>query len=313
MTKFYRERHQVDWLGYQELAKGVKLLGCQRFVDADVLELDETFKLACLGQPPGLSNFQYRCIVKETWFDIFVEREFGSIITGTAHISAVFLLRQVVGEASWPVDNGYWKALTAKIDAALRAWPTMSGQDAPPLGVTFFDARTEYWREKNLDVRVNDWSYRLKIGRPLSLHAAPPSQRWKSVEIESANGLPIDPKRLARATARVRDDGVRLIRVPKPRGPLNDGPDTFFYSDHSIQFEFSADRRFSRGIVSDTWAANFFDRQRRAPLLDPERQREVMEIIAEALYAWPPEPEDDDETPVNRVVFIDVDDAKTAI
>ena len=38
-----------------------------------------------------------------------------------------------------------------------------------------------------------------------------------------------------------------------------------------------------------------------------------MEIIAEALYAWPPEPEDDDETPVNRVVFIDVDDAKTAI
>jgi hypothetical protein len=314
MTKFYREKHNVEWAAeYREIAKGVKMFSGRQTlvdVDADVLELDEKFKLARLGKQQSIAGLYYRFIVDRSYFDINVCRDIQGVMTGTALVFARFRRGQFVGEETWPVDHDYWKALASKIDAALRAWPTPSVQDAPPLGVMFFQVHTDVWHEKNLQSGdfVNDWGYRLKLGRSLSLRAAPPSKRWKSAAIENPNGLLMDTNffAVARAMARVRDDGVQLIRIPTLRGPQNDGPDTFLYSDRSYQFEFSADHRLSTGIVTDTWVANFFDGHRRAPALDPERRSEIMEIIAEALYAWPPEQEDEDETPVNRVVFIDV-------
>ena len=85
------------------------------------------------------------------------------------------------------------------------------------------------------------------------------------------------------------------------------------YIEQDITFDFTAERRFSLLIATDTWEVRV-DPPGRDGLSEVKRVRlgaakcrEIIVNIEEALFAWIPEPGETEErkVPVNRVVFVD--------
>jgi hypothetical protein len=111
----------------------------------------------------------------------------------------------------------------------------------------------------------------------------------------------------------IRDDGVQVIRIATRRGPADDGPDMYRYIEQGFAFDFTAERRFSLLVVTDTWEVRL-DPPGRDGLsagkqagLGAGRRREIVGNIEEALFAWTPAPGETEvrKVPVNRVVFLD--------
>lgn len=85
------------------------------------------------------------------------------------------------------------------------------------------------------------------------------------------------------------------------------------YVDRDVTFEFSAERRLSITLVTDTWEVRL-DPLRKSGLSSELRARlgaarcaAIIANIEEALYAWPLEKGYLQKVPVNRVVFLDAD------
>jgi hypothetical protein len=309
MFRLCRERHARR---VASLSKDRKIEFTEVWIDAEVLCRDDGFKLIQIDKQVG-SGVHFRYAKGDIVFDFTANREhWGGATTGTYGI----LLHLTADQCEkWPRDRSKVQEIAADIDAALRAWPTPSGQESIPIGVISFFVRI-VGQESGIP-RLPD--YRLTFGRPVVLRDVPTTIRWQpqtishrvpliSVPLGSHHGEIVKD-----CEALIRDDGVRLIRFKSWRGPENDGNDQFNFSDRDISFDFKAERRLSRALVSDTWEVQLdppgvkgLSPALRAQL-GAERCTEIVQSIEEALYAWPPEEGlgDSGKIPVNRVVFLD--------
>lgn len=283
-----------------------------QFVDvpvlAEVLSRDDGMKLICLGRRKGIKGPYYRYVKGETVFEFVADRaHWGGTVTDTYSVVFDFRRGQNLEDRTWPLQRAVVEVIAADIDGSLRAWPTPAGHPHIPVGVVCF---LILGSGTGPGIPGDDAWYELKFGHPVALRQTPPSSRWH---------LRIMP---LRARGRegiwdhqvlVRDDGVQLIRRNTLRGPTDDGPDGHDYVDRDVTFEFSAERRLSITLVTDTWEVRL-DPLRKSGLSSELRARlgaarcaAIIANIEEALYAWPLEKGYLQKVPVNRVVFLDAD------
>ena len=158
------------------------------------------------------------------------------------------------------------------------------------------------------------YRYTFALGRPVRTRHASPSPRWQLRTVSySPKHLPNREGEARDHNALVRDDGVQLIRIRTLKGPADDGPDSYRYGDRGVSFDFMAERRVGRGVVTDTWKVQLDPRRRRlnglsSDLRDKQGATKVAEIVGnieEARYAWPYDRGNDYETPIKCVVFLD--------
>jgi hypothetical protein len=207
----------------------------------------------------------------------------------------------MLGKDVWPIERAKFEAIAADIDTGLRAWPAPKSDEPRPIGVVHFSFGSALSECKSA------------IGQPLALRKDPPSTRWtkRNVPFPSSEWRLTDSK--SDCASLFRDDGIQLIRIRTLRGPENDGPDRYLYVADGLSFTFTAERRLSTLIVTDTWEVdlnspyhNGLSAAKRAEL-GAARCEEIARNIEEALFAWPPERYEklEQEVPVNRVIFLD--------
>jgi hypothetical protein len=293
-----------------QLQFGNKIVEVQetiKWVDADVLCRDDGLKLICLGHVDPLASNAvptFRYMKDSISFDFAIGRALWCGVTTGACSSYLPLDIRVFGGVV--PERAQLMALTADIDAALRAWPVPMATDDLPLGVSYFfvtiDDRSD---GKFSRVFTGEFAH----GQPLR-RARQISARWRPERVAHPDQTSI--RRLWQTPDRmslVREDGVRLIRIPTERGPGNDGPDGFRYVDRDVAFDFDADYRFTLAHATDTWGVVLdppglqgLSMALRAQL-GPERCAEIAGHIEEAFYAWPIEKGHVVDMPINRVVF----------
>lgn len=312
MFQFRHERHShTDWIIENRQIKTTEVT-----LDAEVLARDDGFKLIRLGRKGRLDGY-FRYEKSGISFEFHANRAHpGGTITGTYSVSLEFKRGQKLGDAVWPVPRSKVEEIAADIYAALCAWPTPTQLENIPVGVvSFFVFTFGAVPGSNPDATSdNDTKYSFNLGHPMTLRRVPPSTRWQRRIIAYRGGDKWrGPDVVRDREALIRDDGIRLIRFRTLKGPADDGPDMYRYVEGDISFDFYAERRMGRSLMTDTWEVELDPdpRHRVAGLsselrsrLGPERCSEVVENIEEALYAWP-QWGYEYETPVNRVIFLD--------
>jgi hypothetical protein len=301
MVELRRERHTFPSMRVDERGK---LVPADITVDAEVLNHERGFRLIRLGKSPPFKGEKFRYVRRDVSFEFFANRtHWGGTVAGTYCVVADFKPGQMLGSDAWPVEEARMKAFAADIDAGLRAWPPTPVEEARPLGVVHVHFFT-FSASLHTD-------YTFAFGQPLTLRDVPPSPRWAKRKVRhrvTRRGTQV----LAEFSAMVRDDGVKVVRMPTSRGPADDGPDAYHYAEGDLAFDFTAERRFTVLIVTDTWEVQLNPPGRDGGLapamrarLGPARCAEIVRTIEEALFAWITEPFEDEErqVPVNRVVF----------
>ncbi|WP_426419852.1 hypothetical protein [Bradyrhizobium genosp. A] len=284
-----------------------KPVSVERWVDAEVLYRDDGFKLVRLGHIPPFKGDTFRYSKGRRTFDFQADRSLsGGTITGTCSI--VLSVEPGVLESAASQKAGV-EEIVADIDAALRAWPTLSATENDPIGATYFMVFVEGWTDARF---TRSGSYKFARGKPVMPRPRPELSRWKAqtliypLPVNIAGGRTDEHRE-----ALTRDDYVQLVRIRTPRGPANDGPDAFHYADQGISFDFSADHRIATAIPTDTWEVLLDPPHLRGlsptlrTQLGPDRCAEIAADIEEALYAWPTDRGYEIETPISRVVFLD--------
>jgi hypothetical protein len=302
-----RERHSYLQFGRDEQGK---LARTEIEVDTNVMVHDAGFQLIRFGQIPRRGGVKFRYVKQNTAFDFQANRRhWGGTVSGTYSVWADFRAGQAVGDGTWPLERATVEAFATDIDTGLRAWPPEHDDETRPIGEAHF-----YFFTSGGFPITEMTSYRFVFGEPLALREPPSSTRWSEKIIQHPVRKNRDgTDRLLRCRALTRDDGVELIQIATMRGPDNDGPDMYRYSEPGLTFHFYAERRFSLLIVTDTWEVR----------LDPPRQdglsaekraklgaakcRDIVATIEEALFAWIYWPGETEQrrVPVNRVVFVD--------
>src|SRR5262249_47777332 len=143
----------------------------------------------------------------------------------------------------WPIGREKMEEIAADIETALRAWPPEQSDETRPIGVVHFlflgwDTETRHQSR-----------YEFALGEPLALRESPPFARWSKKIIDHCDGT----DKVRPCVSLIRDDGVQLIYIPTLLGPVDDGPDMYRYIELDFAFDFTAERRFSLRIVTDTW------------------------------------------------------------
>ncbi|PAY06404.1 MULTISPECIES: hypothetical protein [Bradyrhizobium] len=291
-----------------------------KFVDvpvlAEVLSRDDGLKLICLGNRKGIKGPYYRYMKGETVFEFGADRtHWGGTATDTYSVVFNFQRGWSLGGRTWPLPRSAVEDIAADIDAALRAWPTPAGHPHIPVGVVCFLVLVSGTVPRAPAAVPGDYArYELKFGHPVALRQIPPSSRWQMrVTPLRVRDRPFDPDAVRDHQVLVRDDGVEVIHRPTLRGPTDDGPDRYDYVDDGLTFEFSAERRLSITLVTDTWEvrlnprrSNGFSPELRARL-GAARCAAIIANIEEALFAWPLGKGYAEKVPVNRVVFLDAE------
>lgn len=305
MFEMYRERQSYPTVHRDERGEWVPT---EAWVDAEVMEHESGFQLIRLGVIPPLKNTRFRYVKRNISFDFYADRRHwrGGTVTGTYSIVADFKPGQMLGIDPWPVERAKMEMIAADINVGLRAWLPEHFDEARPIGVVHF-----YFFTFSSPPRTD---YRFSLGEPIALREVPPSRRWVLHTIRHCVGRNSDgAEKLQNCVSLLRDDGVQIIRIPTMRGPADDGPDTYHYAEKDVAFDFTAERRLTMLIVTDTWEVQL-DPPRRDGLsaakradLGAARCVEIVRSIEEALYAWPAKPHETQEqqVPVNRVVFLD--------
>lgn len=263
------------------------------WIDCDALVREDGFRLVRIGRIPPVKEICFRYFKGDLKFDLYGDRTLGNgTVTDTWHVTLAFGDLRRGDSNVWPPDRREVEERAADIEAALRAWPQYPEERNIPIGVVHFQIRY-----------LNNVT--LRFGEHTPLRKEPPSTRWRRDRVPFAvKGHEYQCDSL------VRDDGVRLIRMPMTIQSA-EGPDTYHYLAADVEFDFHADRRMTLIVPTDTWEVNLSPRERgfsglsaalRAQL-GPTGTAEVIGNIEEALYAWPPAPDDAD-VPVNRVVFV---------
>ena len=310
MFQFCHERHtHTDWSIENRQIKTMEVT-----IDAEVLHRNDGFKLIRLGKKWRYDGY-FRYEKSGLSFELRAERAHpGGTLTGTYSVFFEFKRGQRLGDAVWPLSRSAVEEMAADIYAALCAWPTPPHQENIPVGVAFFAVYTSgAVAGSDPDaISDNDTRYEFTLGHPVALRHVPASTRWQRRLITYRGGDKWRPDVVQQREALIRDDGIQLIRFATIKGPADDGPDTYRYLEGDLSFDFYAERRMGKGLMTDTWEVQLDPdpRRRVAGLslelrtrLGPDRCAEVMATIEEALYAWP-QWGYEFETPTNRVVFV---------
>lgn len=303
MFELHHEQHSYPSVRRDEHGEWVPT---EIWVNAEVMDYGNRFRLICFGQVPSITGLKFRFVKDNVVFEFYADRShWGGTITGTYLVSNGFRPGQLLGSEAWPFEQERMKAIAAEINDGLRAWPAAPAE-AIPIGVVHF----HFWTDTSSRPRAD---YKFSFGEPVTLRDVPPSTRW-------VKGLALHHIKKRGETTfanfpSLRRDDVQLICMPTMRGPADDGPDEYHYADRDTAFDFTAERRFTRMIMTDTWEVRL-DPPRREGLSPAMRARlgkarclEIVSNIEEALYAWTPEPHEfhGPPVPVNRVVFLDAD------
>ena len=311
MFQLCHERHtHTDWSIEDREIKTTELT-----IDAEVLYRDDGFKLIRLGKKWRYDGY-FRYEKSGLSFEFRANRTHpGGTITGTYCVFLEFKRGQRLGDALWPLPRSRVEEIAADIYAALCAWPTPQQQENIPVGVVSFTVSTFGAVPGNNPEATsnNGTQYEFTLGHPVTLRDVPPSTRWQRRLITYRGGDKWRPDVVREREALIRDDGIRLIRFATMKGPADDGPDTYRYVEGDVSFDFYAERRVGRGLMTDTWEVQLDPDPRRHATglsselrtrLGPDRCAEVVGNIEEAFYAWP-QLGYEYETPTNRVIFLD--------
>jgi len=279
-----------------------KWVPVENWIDAEVMEHENGFRLICLGKSPPLRAIEFRYVKRDVAFEFYAQRcHRGGTVTGTYLVTTRLKPGQKFGSNARPIERAEIEAIAADINLGLRTWPSPQADQTIPIGVVHF-----FFGSSLLD--------RLTFGEPLALRGSPASPRWlrHTVRHRVSSGL-YGPYTYRECTSLVREDGVQLVRIPKGRGPQNDGPDDYHYVKPDTSFFFTAERRLYTEIVTDTWEVRLdplyrdgFSPAKRAKL-GPAKCAQIVRNIEEALYAWPSERDETEweNVPITRVVFLD--------
>jgi hypothetical protein len=316
MFRLSREPHTYSELDLDTWKRLREIRYVEIPVLAEVMSRDDGFRLIHLGKESGIKGRHYRYLKGGTEFEFTADRaHWGGTVTDTYSVVLGFRRGWSVGDRVWPLPRAAVEEIAADIDAALRAWPTLAGQAEVPIGVVRVLIHVSVAvHGASPGSPGDDARYELRFGHPVALRRVPPSPRWKlRVVTQRRRDKWLGTEAVRECQILVSDDGVELIRNPTLRGPQNDGPDSCDYVDDDVTFEFSAERRLSTTLVTDTWEvrlnpprSNGLSPELR-DRLGPARCAGIVGNIEEALYAWPLGKGYTEEIPVNRVVFLDAD------
>ena len=301
---FQMRREQHSYVSFSRGGQG-SLVQTEIAVDADVMVHESGFRLIRFGNVAPIKGIMFRYVSQNTAFDFHADRRhWGGTVTGTYSVAASFKTGQMLGDKPWPIGREKMEAIAVDIEIGLRAWPPEQPDETRPIGVVHF--------------LFYGWTpgtrYEFALSEPLALRESPPSTRWSENIIHHCLGRNRDgTDKLRPCESLIRDDGVQVIRIATLRGPADDGPDMYRYIEQGFAFDFTAERRFSLLVVTDTWEVRL-DPPGRDGLsagkqagLGAGRRREIVGNIEEALFAWTPAPGETEvrKVPVNRVVFLD--------
>jgi hypothetical protein len=274
------------------------------------MEHERGFRLICLGATRSKS-IEFRYVKGDIALDFSADRRhWGGTVIGTYDVGANLSdARPKLGSDRWPPERAKLEAIAADIDIGLRAWPPTQADEARPIGVVHFNFVSPLSFLRSLP----PIDYEFAFGEPLALRDTPHSTRWVISRAPYRDGKNKDgTDRVRNLQSLLRDDGVQIIRIPTMKGPGDDGPDTYHYVERDIVFDFTAERRLSNSVVTDTWEVELdpthrdgFSAAKRASL-GASRCAEIVRTIEEALYAWgDPARTQERQVPVNRIVFLD--------